>query len=79
MSKGERPVSYREFTSVLRELGFEPKPRTGTSHEKWARPSDGRMVIVDEPKSPFHRSLLKLMLNQAGISKRDFFALLSRR
>lgn len=78
MAKGERPVGYREMTRVLRHLGFEPKPRTGTSHEKWTRPIDGRMVIVDEPKAPFHRKLLSLMLFQMGVSKRDFFALLDK-
>lgn len=77
--KGERPVTYREFTWVLRELGFEPKPRTSTSHEKWHRPRDGRMVIVDEPKAPFHRKLLKLMLHQAGIDKKALFEMLQKR
>lgn len=79
MSRGERPVECREFKVVLRELGFEPQPRTATSHEKWRRASDGRVVIVDEPKAPFHRGLLKQMLNQAGISKKGFFRRLNRR
>lgn len=76
MARGERPVTYRELTWALRQLGFEPKPRTGTSHEKWSRPADGRMVVVDEPKSPFHRSLLMLMLRQMGVTKREFFEML---
>lgn len=78
MARGERPVEYREFTKVLVYLGFEPLPRTGTSHEKWRRPRDGRVVIVDEPKAPFHRSLLRLMLHQADVSKKDFFRILER-
>lgn len=77
MGKGERPVEDSEFKRVLKHLGFAPKPRTGTSHEKWCHP-DGRMVIVDEPKAPYHRKLLRLMLNQAGISKKDFFRLLDK-
>lgn len=74
MGRGERPVEDREFKKVLKHLGFVAQPRTGTSHEKWVK--DGRVVIVDEPKSPYHRNLLKLMLHQVGISKKDFFALL---
>lgn len=59
---------------MLRSLGFEPKPRNGTSHEKWT--GNGRLVVVDAHHSPYHRKLLKLMLDQAGISKRDFFRML---
>lgn len=76
MGRGERPVSDREFKKVLRYLGYSPLPRTGTSHEKWVK--DGRLVVVDSHHQPYHRKLLKLMLAQAGISKRDFFALLDR-
>lgn len=75
MGKGERPVEDRQFKRVIRHLGFAPLPRTGTSHEKW-RHEDGRMVVVDAPKAPYHRRLLKLMLEQVGISKKDFFKLL---
>lgn len=74
MGRGERPVTDREFKRVLRHLGFEPKPRTGTSHEKWTR--DGRIVIVDSHHAPYARRLLAAMLHQAGISKNDFFKLL---
>ena len=76
MGKGERPVKAREMKCVLRHLGFKPKPRTGTSHEKW---TDGsRLVVVDSHHQPYHRGLLKQMLNQMGLSKKDFFALLDK-
>lgn len=73
----ERPVQDREFKRVISHLGFEAQPRTGTSHEKWKH-ADGRMVIVDEHHSPYHRRLLAAMLHQACIGKREFFELLDR-
>jgi len=34
------------------------------------------MVIVDSPKAPYARSLLRLMIFQIGITKKEFFAML---
>lgn len=74
MGKGERPVTDREMRRVLTHLGFTARPRTGTSHEKWT--NGARLVIVDAHHSPYHRRLLKQMLNQMGVSKDDFFRIL---
>ena len=73
-----RPVSCREFKAVLRELGFSPRPQTGTSHEQWTHGtgSNYRRVTVDCPKAPFTRNLLSMMLHQAGTGKNEFYTLL---
>lgn len=70
----ERPVTDREFKAVLKKLGFEPRARKSTSHEQWVKGT--RRVTVDAHHAPYHRMLLKLMLRQAGLSKRQFFRLL---
>lgn len=76
----ERPVTDKEFKAVLTSLGFIARPRKGTSHEQWVR-NDQRgfyRVTVDSHHAPYHRSLLKLMLKSAGLSKTEFFELLSK-
>lgn len=75
----ERPVTHKEFVAVLKQLGFEARSRTGTSHVQWVKtgPDGFRKVTVDEHHAPYHRQLLKSMLNQAGLSKNDFFVLLA--
>lgn len=74
----ERPVTDKEFKSVLKKIGFEPRAQKGTSHEQWVRDdaSGFRRVTVDPHHQPYHRKLLKMMLHQAGISKAEFFDLL---
>lgn len=74
----ERPVSAREFRAVLIQQGFTLRPRTSTSHEQWVR-TDARgffKVTVDAHNQPFHRTVLRYMLRQAGLSKSEFFELL---
>ncbi len=75
----ERPVTHKEFVAVLKHLGFEARPQNGTSHVQWVRSEPGpfRKVTVDSHHAPYHRTLLSSMLNQAGISKKDFFKLLA--
>ncbi|MBE0399008.1 type II toxin-antitoxin system HicA family toxin [Halomonas sp. FME1] len=70
----ERPVTEREFVAVLKELGFKHK-RTSGSHEQWEHllfNHKRRMVSVDGHHAPFTKSLLKSMINQAGLSKKEF-------
>ncbi|MBH1486529.1 type II toxin-antitoxin system HicA family toxin [Stenotrophomonas maltophilia] len=76
----ERPVTHREFTAVLKHLGFKPRPQNGTSHVHWVKEAGGgiQKVTVDEHNSPYHRRMLKLMMAQAGLSKKDFFELLEQ-
>ncbi len=77
-----RPVSEREVEAVLEHLGFQPRPRkSGTSHVNWVR-GEGtpnyRRVTVDGNNSPFKDQALKWMLDQMGIRKKDFYAILSK-
>jgi Predicted periplasmic or secreted lipoprotein len=75
----ERPVTYRDFVRVLAHLGFQQRSSAGGSHEQWVH--DGppfRKVTVDKHHAPFHRTLLKLMLAQAQLSKDRFFSILDR-
>lgn len=76
----ERPVTAREFRAVLTRIGFVKRPNKSTSHEQWVR-DDGRTffkVTLDPHNEPYHRKMLSYMLGQAGLSKREFFDLLSR-
>lgn len=76
----ERPVTDREFKAVLKAAGFEPRPQRATSHEHWVKVVEGTLlkVTVDSHHAPYHRELLRNMLRQAGMSKKDFFRLLDR-
>lgn len=70
-----RPVTKKEFIAVLKELGFKHK-RTASSHEQWEHflfNHQRRMVTVDGHHEPFTRGLLNSMINQAGLSKKEFF------
>jgi predicted RNA binding protein YcfA (HicA-like mRNA interferase family) len=68
-----RPLNCREVKRILKNLGFEPRPRKGTSHEQWVKDSGGvrYKVTVDCPKAPFSPDLIKSMASQAGVSKRE--------
>lgn len=76
----ERPVTHKEFKAVLRHLGYEPRPQRATSHEHWVLDNGAlfRKVTLDEHNAPYHRRVLGLMLNQAGLSKSEFFKLLDQ-
>lgn len=62
------------MVALLKRLGFT-KVRSNGSHDHWeGRYADRRrLVTLDEPKSPYHRGLLNDILNQIGISKKDFW------
>lgn len=77
MSSNRPPIKCADFKKILKELGFESRPRkTGTSHESWVKTEKGRFfkVTVDCPKAPFTRDLLKSMAKQAGCSVDDIYA-----
>lgn len=70
-----RPVTEKEFVSVLKELGFKIK-RTASSHDQWEHilfNHQRRMVTVDGHHEPFTKDLLMSMIKQAGLSKKEFF------
>lgn len=69
------PLTCKEVKTILKNLGFVPKARTGTSHEKWVKTENQKrfVVTVDCPKSPFSNDLIRWMALQAGVSKKDFY------
>ncbi|BCZ39843.1 TPA: type II toxin-antitoxin system HicA family toxin [Serratia marcescens] len=71
------PLKYAEVVSGLRALGFEMKPKTGTSHEQWIRKTANskHVVTVDKHHAPFSRDLIKSMAKQAGVDAKKFHAL----
>lgn len=71
------PLKYSEVIAGLKALGFEMKPKTGTSHEQWIKYGDNTkwVVTVDKHHAPFSRDLIKSMARQAGMDARKFHAL----
>lgn len=71
------PLKYEEVIRGLKKMGFEMKPRSGTSHEQWIlKSSKGKWVVtVDQHHAPFSKDLIKSMAKQAGIKDRHFHAL----
>jgi predicted RNA binding protein YcfA (HicA-like mRNA interferase family) len=69
------PLTCKEVKRILKNLGFKPRPKKGTSHEQWVRedPPPFRKVTVDCPKSPFSKILISSMAKQAGVSKKEFY------
>ena len=81
MSGLYHPLTCKEVKEILVFLGFEPRPKKGTSHEHWIKDStDGRRkVTVDCPNAPFSHDLISSMAKQAGVSKKEFYAALGQR
>lgn len=75
MSSQHPPLTYRDVTHGLKQLGFTPRPQKSTSHEQWVKIINGRIykVTVDRPKEPFTGDLIKSMAFQAGVSKQEFY------
>ncbi|MCP9270176.1 type II toxin-antitoxin system HicA family toxin [Xenorhabdus sp. XENO-1] len=71
------PLKYKEVVIALRDLGFEIKPKKGTSHEQWIKKEDGYkwVVTVDKHHAPFSRDLIKSMAKQAGMDYKKFHSL----
>ena len=80
MSGHYPPLTCKDVKTILKNLGFEPSPQKGTSHEHWKLIKNGRLykVTVDCPKQPFCGKLLSYMIQQSGVSKSDFYATLDK-
>jgi predicted RNA binding protein YcfA (HicA-like mRNA interferase family) len=77
MSRQYPPLTCKDVKKILKNLGFTPRPRKGTSHEQWVKKdAKGRFfkVTVDCPKSPFTQILIGSMARQAGVSKKTFYS-----
>lgn len=74
-----RPLTCKEIKTILKNLGFAPRPQKGTSHEQWVKDVGGRRykVTVNCPKAPFGHDLIRYMARQAGVSKKTFYAALA--
>jgi len=72
-----RRFSSREVLAVLRRAGFETVGQQG-SHVKLRRVSDGRArtVIVKHPAPEIPAGTFASILQQAGMSRAEFEALL---
>lgn len=70
------PLTCKQVKDILKNLGFEPRPQKGTSHEQWVKSESGRFfkVTVDCPKAPFSQILIDSMARQAGVTKKQFYA-----
>ena len=75
-----RPLTCKEVKTILTHLGFQARPRKGTSHEQWVKDTAaGRLkVTVDCPKQPFGPDLVTFMARQARVSKRKFYEALEK-
>lgn len=74
------PLSSKELVRALRKAGFEDAPKRGKgSHIALVRRSPGstRLVIVPDRKT-IPKGTLRAILEQAGLSRDDFLALLDR-
>ena len=82
MGKGQKraPLSAADIERGLKALGFEERPKKGTSHTQWAGQINGhfRKVTVDAHHEPFSDDLTKSMANQAGISVKQFYEVCSK-
>ncbi|MDI1277715.1 type II toxin-antitoxin system HicA family toxin [Methylobacter sp.] len=74
------PLTCKEIKLILTYLNFTPRPRKGTSYEQWVKEENGRLykVTVDCPKAPFSQTLIKSMAEQAGKTKKDFYAIIKK-
>ena len=75
MSGEYPPLTCKDVKRILKNLGFNPRPQKGTSHEQWVKHVDGKLfkVTVDCPKAPFSQDLIKYMAAQAGMTKAEFY------
>lgn len=77
------PLDRGQVEKVLKKLSFSPKKRRGTSHVQWEGYTKGkrRIVTVDHlssKKEKYGDKLLKTMIDQSGLSKKEFYSLLEK-
>lgn len=79
MSGNYPPLTCKDVKAILSYLGFTFSSQRG-SHEQWILIKDGKKykVTVDCQKAPFSPTLIHSMAYQAGVSKKDFYAILKR-
>lgn len=74
-------VTHRDMVRLLRSLGYEAAPQKGTSHQHWRLfDAAGRLlakVTLDEHIEPYSGDLLKSMMRQMNLGKREFYKALA--
>jgi len=74
-------LDQSQVERILKRLNFEPKSQKGTSHTQWVgyTKKQRRIVTVDHFKSrkeKYSHGLLKKMIDQSGLTKREFYSYL---
>ena len=74
MSGQHPPLDCRQVKSILKHYGFRLRNQVG-SHEQWVGKVGGRFrkVTVDCPKEPFTRDLLNFMIEQSGLTRKQWY------
>ena len=69
-------MKCRDAGRALRNLGFEPDPGGGTSHQQWRQTRDGhlRKVTLDCHRGEVQSNDVRSMIKQAGVTKERWYA-----
>lgn len=81
MSGKYPPLDRKQIENILKAIGFKQKSHKSTSHAQWEGYTKGerRIVTVDHLKSKTEKygpKLLGKMIQQSGLSKKEFYAYL---
>jgi hypothetical protein len=78
MSEKHPPLTCPRVKQILTTLGFTPRTRKENSYEQWVRTESGYRfkVALDCPKSVFSREMIASIVNQAGVSEKEFYSAL---
>jgi len=71
-------LSSKDVIRILERLGFEPAPKRGKgSHSAYVKKTEERTYLVIIPhKHEIPRGTLHSIIEQAGLTKRDFIEIL---
>ncbi len=70
-------ITLKEFRSILTALGLH-KMRTKGGHEAWVREGMKRTVIIQTHVDPVSELVVRKTINDLGISREEFIALLEK-
>jgi hypothetical protein len=75
------PLDQDQVETILKNAKFKFKRQSATSHAQWEGYTKGqrRMVTVDHfasKKEKYGHTLLKKMIQQSGLSKKEFYSYL---
>ena len=70
-------ITLKEFRAILASLGLH-KMRTKGGHEAWVRDGLKRTVIIQTHVDPVSELVVRKTINDLGISREEFVALLEK-